>query len=50
MFKTLMNMPNAFTIKVGPDASYAQYNLHTSQMVIPLLERLNYLTPPVVTH
>lgn len=49
MFRELINKKNSFTIKVGSEASYAQYNLHTPQMVISLLEGLNYLTSPMLT-
>jgi trehalose 6-phosphate synthase/phosphatase len=42
MFKSLINNNNAFTIKVGPEASYAQFNLHTPQMVVSLLEGMSY--------
>jgi trehalose 6-phosphate synthase/phosphatase len=48
MFKELVGQKNTYTIKVGPDASYAQYNLHTPQMVVSLLEGLDYLTSPVL--
>jgi trehalose 6-phosphate synthase/phosphatase len=49
MFKTLVGRENCFTVKVGPNASYAQYNLLKPQMVISLLEGLNHLpiSPPV---
>jgi trehalose 6-phosphate synthase/phosphatase len=43
MFKLLMNKQNCYSIKVGPDASFAKYNLHTPQMVVSLLEGMNYL-------
>jgi trehalose 6-phosphate synthase/phosphatase len=43
MFRTLINRKDAYTIKVGPDASYAKYNLHTPQMVISLLEGIKRL-------
>jgi trehalose 6-phosphate synthase/phosphatase len=43
MFKLLMNKRNCFSIKVGPDASFAKYNLHTPQMVVSLLEGMNFL-------
>ncbi|MBO9562698.1 MAG: bifunctional alpha,alpha-trehalose-phosphate synthase (UDP-forming)/trehalose-phosphatase [Niastella sp.] len=43
MFKVLVNRKGSFTIKVGMDASYAQYNLHTPQMVISMLEGMSYL-------
>jgi trehalose 6-phosphate synthase/phosphatase len=48
MFKVLIDRHKAFTIKVGPEASYAQYNLHTPQMVISLLEGMSHL-PSLVT-
>lgn len=44
MFKELLHTPNTFTIKVGPEASYAKYNLYTPQMVVSLLQDLNYLS------
>ena len=44
MFKLLMDKQNCFSIKVGPDASFAKYNLHTPQMVVSLLEGMNYLS------
>jgi trehalose 6-phosphate synthase/phosphatase len=47
MFKLLMNKTNCFSIKVGPDASFAKYNLHTPHMVISLLEGMNYLNAQV---
>ncbi|MEO6000639.1 MAG: trehalose-phosphatase [Chitinophagaceae bacterium] len=43
MFQALINRQNTFTVKVGPEASYAKYNLHTPRMVISLLEALNHL-------
>jgi trehalose 6-phosphate synthase/phosphatase len=49
MFRELTGKNNAYTIKVGPEASYAQYNLHTPQMVVSLLEGMNYLTSPLLT-
>lgn len=49
MFKELMGRDNAFTIKVGPEASYAKYNLHTPQMVISLLNGMRHLSRPVLT-
>lgn len=42
MFKTLMNKNNTFSIKVGAEASYAKYNLHTPAMVNALLQGLNH--------
>jgi trehalose 6-phosphate synthase/phosphatase len=49
MFKMLMDKRNCFSIKVGPDASFAKYNLHTPQMVVSLLEGMRHLsTVPIV--
>jgi trehalose 6-phosphate synthase/phosphatase len=48
MFKFLAPIPHTFTIKVGKDASYARFNLHTPQMVISLLEGMNHLSPVTV--
>jgi trehalose 6-phosphate synthase/phosphatase len=45
MFKELMHQKNTYTIKVGPEASYAKYNLHTPQMVISFLQGFNHLSP-----
>lgn len=44
MFKVLAQYENCFTVKVGPNASYAQYNLMKPQMVISLLQNMRYLT------
>ena len=41
MFRLLVDKENCFTIKIGPEASFAQYNLHTPQMVIPVLESIS---------
>lgn len=49
MFKALMKNKNAFTVKVGPEASYAQYNLYTPQMVVSLLEGLDHLPAHAVS-
>ena len=43
MFKALLEVKNSYTIKVGNEASYARYNLFTPQMVISLLENMNYI-------
>lgn len=43
MFKFLLDRKNCFTIKVGSQASYARYNLHTPQMVISMLQALSNL-------
>ncbi len=42
MFKVLSDINNSYTIKVGNEASFARYNLSTPQMVISLLENINY--------
>jgi trehalose 6-phosphate synthase/phosphatase len=49
MFRELISRSNAFTIKVGPEASYAQYNLHTPQMIVSLLEGMSHLPLLVAT-
>ena len=49
MFKALIDNNNAFTIKVGPEASYAQFNLHTPHMVVSLLESMSHIGSPVLT-
>jgi trehalose 6-phosphate synthase/phosphatase len=41
MFRVLSDNPEAITIKIGGDASYAKYNLHTPQMAISLLEAIS---------
>jgi trehalose 6-phosphate synthase/phosphatase len=41
MFKALLKSKEAFTIKIGYEASYAQYNLYTPQMTQSLLEMLS---------
>lgn len=43
MFKVLLDVKNSYTIKVGNEASFARYNLLTPQMVISLLENMNYI-------
>jgi trehalose 6-phosphate synthase/phosphatase len=43
MFKMLVNKKNCFTIKVGPNASYAQYNVLKPQMVVSLLQGFSHL-------
>lgn len=50
MFRALIDNHNAFTIKVGPEASYAQFNLHTPQMVVSLLEGMNHLGQSVLAN
>lgn len=49
MFKALLRKPNTFSIKVGPEASYAQYNLHSPQTVVSLLDGLSRLPKPLIT-
>jgi trehalose 6-phosphate synthase/phosphatase len=44
MFKVLLDKENSFTIKVGPHASYARYNLMKPQMVLALLESMKQAT------
>lgn len=43
MFRALENSRNAFTIKVGQEASHALFNIHTPQSVISLLGALGHL-------
>jgi len=43
MFRVLSDRENCFTIKVGGNASYAQFNLLRPQMVVSLLEALDHL-------
>jgi trehalose 6-phosphate synthase/phosphatase len=43
MFKILCKNDNAYTIKIGPQASYASYNLYTPQMALALLDSLSYI-------
>lgn len=50
MFKVLAGKRNSFTIKVGSDASFAQYNLYTPQMVVSLLEVLSHITERELIH
>jgi trehalose 6-phosphate synthase/phosphatase len=40
MFRMLANNENAFTIKIGDEASFAKYNLYTPQMTVSLLKLL----------
>jgi trehalose 6-phosphate synthase/phosphatase len=48
MFKELSEMNQACTIKIGAEASYATYNLHTPQMMISMLDAMSslHLNPP----
>ena len=50
MFKSLVGKENCFTIKVGPRASYAQYNLLKPQMVVSMLEGLNHIPVTRLVH
>ena len=43
MFRQLALEPHAYTIKIGEDASFAKYHLHTPFMVHSLLDSLNNL-------
>ncbi len=47
MFKILLQTQNIFSIKVGPEASYAKYNLYTPQMVVSFLRNMDRL-PTIV--
>lgn len=40
MFGVLANIPYAYTIKVGHQASFAKYNLHTPYLVVDLLQSI----------
>jgi trehalose 6-phosphate synthase/phosphatase len=44
MFKVLSKNKNAFTIKIGAEASYAKYNLYTPQMALSLLGYFQNIT------
>ncbi len=48
MFRLLMDHPNCYSIKIGSEASFAKFNLHTPQMVISLLETMNQLSPQTI--
>lgn len=41
MFRKLARTPEAFTIKVGGEASFAKYNLHNTAAVLSLLQNLS---------
>jgi trehalose-6-phosphatase len=43
MFSLLSGLGQAWTIKVGTEPSFAQYNVHTPQMVISLLGNMSFL-------
>ena len=49
MFKELINKNNAFTIKVGSEASYAQFNLLTPHMVVSILESMAHIGTTVLS-
>lgn len=46
MFRVLAENPIAYTIKVGAEASFAKYNLHTSYMVQSMLETIVHISEP----
>ncbi len=50
MFKSLLHTANVYSIKVGPEASYAKYNLYTPHMVVAMLEGLNFLRSPEIVN
>jgi trehalose 6-phosphate synthase/phosphatase len=43
IFRLLVDTPNAFTFKIGADASYAKYNLLTPQMVLSTLHAMSHI-------
>lgn len=43
MFRVLKDYDNAYTFKIGGDASFAKYNLLTPQMMISILHTLSHL-------
>jgi trehalose 6-phosphate synthase/phosphatase len=43
LFRVLVDQENAFTFKIGGDASFAKYNLHTPQMVISTLHAMSHI-------
>lgn len=43
MFKALPAGADIYSIKIGGDASYANYNLHTSYMMISMLDAISHL-------
>ena len=49
MFKLLAKENHCYTIKVGIDASYAQYNLLNPMMVISLLETIGNIQEKMIT-
>ena len=42
MFKSLLHTANVYSIKVGPEASYAKYNLYTPHMVVAHAGRFEF--------
>jgi trehalose 6-phosphate synthase/phosphatase len=48
MFRHLIQHKHSFTIKVGTEASYAQFNLQTPQMVVTVLEGMGHLSPAMM--
>ena len=47
MFRILAGNDNSFTFKIGGDASFAKYNLHTPQMIISTLQTLSHMNGQV---
>jgi trehalose 6-phosphate synthase/phosphatase len=45
MFRLLADQRNCYTIKVGAEASFARYNLHTQGMVVSVLEAMSRIPP-----
>jgi trehalose 6-phosphate synthase/phosphatase len=43
MFRLLANQRHCYSIKVGPEASFARYNLHTQGMVVSVLEAMSHI-------
>jgi trehalose 6-phosphate synthase/phosphatase len=41
MFKKLARMPEAYTIKVGNEESFAKYNVHSPYLVQSLLQTIS---------
>ena len=48
MFKVLAEKKGCYSIKVGPDASFARFNLQTPQMIVSLLDSLNHIQPAAI--
>ncbi len=43
IFRELVGKQNSFTFKIGSEASYAKYNLHTPQMMISMLHAMSHV-------